>query len=136
MFGFSESYTMSAFTEWTTSTNSSGDSVAAQEQSSDRITGWIEAIRITSLAGVDAGMTGTLSEVDGIEDTIWSGIVGASATLRKYPVHDEVLPDDTDPGSKGKFYLSQQKLKLVLALAVSEVSDAVTIRVKYIPDYR
>ena len=129
---------MSSFSEWVVGTVASGGgiSITTEEESNDLITGWVEGILITSLAGVDSGMTGTLSEVGGMEDTIWAGAIGASATIRKYPVRGEVLPDDTDPGSNGKFYLNQQKLKLVLADAVNAVPSAVTIRVKYIPDER
>lgn len=120
--------------QWTVTT-SGGSSVASTEVSSDTITGWIEGFKITSDDNVDAGITGTLREVGGLEDDLWAGTIGSDNTIRKYPVHEESSPDDADPGTNRLFYLTQQQLRLILASA-GATPGQVTITVKFIPDHR
>ena len=123
-----------ATTEWTVTTTAGGISDPDTETSDDIITGWIEGFETIPDGNVDAGATGTLSEVNGLHDDIWSGTIG-SATIRKYPVHEESNPNDSDPGSKRQFYVDQQQLKLALA-STGSTPGQVRIIVKYIPDYR
>ena len=124
---------MGSIIEWTVNTLSGGGSDPVTEMSTDEMTGWIESFWIDPDENVNSGMTGILSEVGGIEDQIWQGTIGNGAGVKKYPTHAEVLPDNSDPGSTRLFYLSQQRLKLVLAGAGGEVANAATIKVKFIP---
>lgn len=127
---------MAAFTEWVVSIDGSGNSVPASEVSADAITGWFEGYTMTPSGDVDSGITGVLSVVDGLEDVIEeAAAIGndPNTPLIDYKVHPDTFPDGSDAGSS-KFYLTGQQLRLVLTNGGSSpVTEAVRIRVSYIP---